>query len=81
MSNIEKLKFHILEMSRNNYLSWYLDIELDLQRHCLTKALVEKRKTNENDQVDALIFIRRHLLESMNNQYLSIGNCQPYGKG
>ena len=35
MANNEKLKFLILDVSGNNYLSWYLDVEL----HCKDKAL------------------------------------------
>ena len=72
MSNIEKLKFHVLEMNGNNYLLWCLNIKLHLQMQGFDGVLVEKGKADEKDQTNTLIFIRCHLPESLKNQYQSI---------
>ena len=72
MANIEKPKFHILEVSGNNYLSWCLDMEMHLQGEDLANAITEEGTSNARDKENALIFIRRHLHESMQTQYLSV---------
>ena len=46
MANIEKPKFNILDVSGNNYLSWYLDFELHFQGQGLVEILVESGKYN-----------------------------------
>ena len=70
MANIEKPKFNILDVSGNNYLSWCLDVELHFQGQGLVETLVESEKYNEKDETNALIFIRRHLLDAFKTQYL-----------
>ena len=72
MANIEKLKFHSLEVSGTNYLSWCLDIELHLQGQCLVKSLVVNEKVSDQDKGIVLIFICRHLHESLKIQYLEV---------
>ncbi|KAK3431307.1 hypothetical protein EUGRSUZ_E03172 [Eucalyptus grandis] len=65
MANIEKPKFHILEVSGKNYLSWRLDMEMHLQGQGLANTITEDGTSNEKDKANALIFIRRHLHESL----------------
>ena len=61
MINIEKPKFHIIDVSDNNYLSRCLNIELHFQWQGLIETLVENEKSTEKDEANALIFIRHHL--------------------
>ena len=72
MANIEKPKFHILDVSGNNYLSWCLDVELYLQGQRFIKSLVEDEDYTKKDEVNALIFIHRHLPECLKTQYLQV---------
>ena len=72
MANIEKPKFHILEVSGNNYLSWCLDMKMHLQGQGLAKAIKDAGTTDAKDKANALIFIRRHLHMSLQTQYLSV---------
>ena len=72
MTNIEKSKFNILDVSGNNYLSWCLDVELYLQGQGLVETLTESGKYNEKDEVNVLIFIRRHLSDALKTQYLQV---------
>ena len=80
MENIEKPKFHILEVSGNNYLSWCLDMEMHLQGLDLANAITEDGTSNAKDKENALIFIRRHLHESLQTQYLSVRDPQTLWK-
>ena len=65
MTNIENPKFHILEVSGNHYLSWCLDMKMHLQGKDLPNAITEDGTSNAKDKANALIFIRRHLHESL----------------
>ena len=65
MANIEKPKFNILDVSGNNYLSWYLDFELHFQGQGLVEILVEDGDYTEKDEANAFIFIHRHLLDAL----------------
>ena len=80
MANIEKPKLHILEVSGNNYLSWCLDMEMHLQGQDLANAITEDGTSNAKDKANALIFIRRHLHESLQTQYLSVQDPQTLWK-
>ena len=68
MANIENPKFHILEVSGNNYLSWCLDMEMHLKGQDLANAITEDGTSNAKDKANALIFIRCHLHESLQTQ-------------
>ena len=72
MAYIAKPKFHVLDVSGNNYQSWKLDIELHLQGEGLADALVEDSTTTAKDKANALIFMRRHLYDSLKVQYLMV---------
>ena len=71
MANIEKLKFHIIDVSENTYLSWCLDVELQLQGQDL-ETLMKDGKYIKNDEMNSLIFICRHLLDCIKCQYLQV---------
>ena len=66
------VKFHLLDVSRQNYQSWKLDIELHLQGDGLADALVEDETTTTKDNPNALIFMRRHLHDSLKVQYFMV---------
>ena len=72
MTNIEKPKFNILDVSGNNYLSWCLDVELHFQGQRLVETLVKDGDYIEKDEANALIFIRRHLPDAFKTQYLQV---------
>ncbi|XVF14942.1 hypothetical protein REPUB_Repub09cG0104700 [Reevesia pubescens] len=66
MTNIEKSKFHILEVSGRNYLSWCLEIKLHLQGHGLADAIHKNADANDKNKANTLIFIiNRHLNDSL----------------
>ena len=61
-----KLKFHVLDVNGQSYQFWRLDVEFHLQGEGLANALVK------NGKVNALIFMRRHLHDSLKVQYLMV---------
>ena len=70
MLNIDKLKFHILNVSGNINLSWRLDVELQFEGEGLTETLNKNENANERDKENIIIFIVGHLQESFKVQYL-----------
>ena len=72
MTNIEKPKFNILDISGNNYHFWCLDVELYLQGQELVETLVEDGDYTKKDEPNALIFIYRHLPDALKTQYLQV---------
>ena len=62
----------MLNVSAHNYQSWRLDVELHLQGEGLVDALVENRKATAKDKANALIFMCRHLHDSLKVQYIMI---------
>ena len=72
MAHIAKPKFHVLDISGNNYQSWKLDIELHLQEEGLADALVEDEKASTEEKVNALIFMHRHLHDSLKVQFFMV---------
>ena len=72
MVHIAKPKFHMLDVNGHNYQSWKLDIELHLQGEGLADALIEDGKAIAKDKVNTLIFMRHHLHDYLNDQYLMV---------
>ena len=61
IAHITKPKFHVLDVSKQNYQSWKLNIEPHLQGEGLVDVLVEYGKATTKDKANALIFMHRHL--------------------
>ena len=72
MSNLAKLEFAALDISRENYLSWILDAEIHLDAMGLGDAIKEGNKAFEQDKAKAMIFLRRHLYEGLKIEYLTV---------
>ena len=72
MSNIAKPKFHVFDINGQNYQSWRLDVELHLQQEGLAESLKKNGKANDKDKANTLIFICRHLHESLKVKYLMV---------
>ncbi|KAK9682791.1 hypothetical protein RND81_10G096500 [Saponaria officinalis] len=79
MSNISKLEFLALDISGKNYLSWIIDAEVHLSAASLGNTITEGNKESVENCSKALIFLRRHLDESLKAQYLTVKD--PYKLG
>ena len=72
MANLAKLEFVALDITGNNYLSWVLDAEIHLDANGLGETIKEKSQASPQDKAKAMIFIRRHLHESLKTEYLTV---------
>ena len=57
MSNLTKLEFVALDISRKNYLSWILDAEIHFDAMNLGATIKEGNQTSLQDCVKAFIFL------------------------
>lgn len=74
MSKINNLDFVALNLSGDNYLQWALDAKIILKSKGLGECITENNNDNEKDRYRAILIIRHHLAESLNDQYLTIEN-------
>ncbi|XP_074365610.1 uncharacterized protein LOC141706705 [Apium graveolens] len=72
MLNLTKLEFNALDVTRKNYLTWILDVEIHLSAMSLGDTIKEGNKTFEQDKAKAMVFLRRHLDEGLKIEYLTI---------
>ncbi|KAM1539016.1 hypothetical protein ACFX15_003583 [Malus domestica] len=74
MSNLNKLDFSALEISGRNYLKWVQDVKLHLTAKGI-KAIIEApiadKPVNEAQKAIAMIFIRRHIHDALQTEYLA----------
>ncbi|XP_021757134.1 uncharacterized protein LOC110722176 [Chenopodium quinoa] len=76
MSNLAKLEFVALDITRKNYLSWVLDAEIHLDAKGLGETIKEANKATPQDKAKAMIFLRHHLHEGLKNEYLTVKDPQ-----
>ena len=65
MSNLTKLKFTALDISENNYLSWFLDAEIHLEAMNLGETIKEENCASLQDCAKVMIFTCHHLYEGL----------------
>ena len=65
MPNVTKLEFVALDISRRNYLSWILDVEIHLDAMNLGNTIKEGNQASLQDRAKSLIFLRHHLHEDL----------------
>ncbi|KAM2394258.1 hypothetical protein ACFX1X_037518 [Malus domestica] len=73
MSNLNKLDFTALEVSGRNYLKWVQDVKLHLTAKNLHPAIEEAtdKPVGEAEKATAMIFIRRHIHDALQTEYLA----------
>ncbi|XP_060170380.1 uncharacterized protein LOC132601296 [Lycium barbarum] len=74
MANLTKLEFVALDISGKNYLSWVLDAEIHLDAMGLGDTIKENNKASNQENANAMIFLRHHLDEDLKIEYLTIKN-------
>ena len=67
MSNLTKLEFVALDISGKNYLSWILNVEIQLDAMNLGATIKEENQASLQDHAKALIFLHHHLHEGLKN--------------
>jgi len=69
---IYKLEFTLLDIYKNNYLSWILDTEIHLEAMNLRETIKEENNISLQDRAKIMIFICHHLYEGLELEYLII---------
>ncbi|XP_075092011.1 uncharacterized protein LOC142172133 [Nicotiana tabacum] len=72
MSNLSKLEFMALDISRNNYLLWVLDVKIHLDAKGLGDTIKEGNEVSSQDKAKVMIFLRNHLDEGLKSEYLTL---------
>ena len=72
MSNLTKLEFVALDISRKNYLSWILNVEIHLNAVNMRNTIKEGNQASMQDHTKSLIFLRHHLHENLKYEYLTV---------
>ncbi|KAL6528859.1 hypothetical protein OROMI_029035 [Orobanche minor] len=72
VSNLTFLKFNALDISGNNFMPWTLDIKAHMRSMNLSETLNEPNNSSDVDRAKSLIFIRRHLCDSLKDEYLTV---------
>ena len=72
MTKLSTLNFVVLDISGKNYLSWILDVEINLDVANLGETIKEGKQISLQDHAKALIFLRHHLHEDLKIEYLTI---------
>ncbi|KAB2635359.1 hypothetical protein D8674_025893 [Pyrus ussuriensis x Pyrus communis] len=73
MSNLNKLHFTTLEVSGRNYLKWVQDMKLHLTVKNLHPTIEDETDNHigEAEKAMAMIFIRRHVHDALQTEYLA----------
>ena len=72
MSNLTKLEFVALDISRKNYLSCILNAEIHLETMNLGDTIKDGKQASPQNHAKAIIFIRHHLHEELKTEYLTV---------
>ncbi|KAM2714607.1 hypothetical protein EV2_044334 [Malus domestica] len=82
MLNLNRLDFTTLEVSGINYLKWVQDVKLYLTAKSLRaiiKEPIDNELVNEAQKATAMIFIRRHIYDALQTEYLAEEDPRTYG--
>ncbi|XP_024004904.1 uncharacterized protein LOC112082047 [Eutrema salsugineum] len=80
MANVEKLQFPALDITGANYISWTTNVELHLESLGLTETIKEKNTSTAQEKAKSVIFLRRHLDESIIYDYAHMRDPQELWK-
>ena len=73
MSNLNKLDFTAIEVSGRNYLKWVQDMKLHLTTKGIRATIetyIADKPIDEAQKATAMIFIRRHIHDALQTEYL-----------
>ncbi|XP_018458040.2 uncharacterized protein LOC108828869 [Raphanus sativus] len=72
MANMEKIQFPALDITGTNYISWVTNVELHLESLGLSETINEDNTSTPQDKAKSVIFLRRHLNESIIYDYANM---------
>ena len=72
ISNLAKLEFVALGITRKNYLFWVLDVETHLDANGLGETIKEGNQASNQNKAKAMTFLCYHLHEGLKIEYLIV---------
>ena len=69
---MEKLQFPALDITGTNYISWVTNVELHLESLGLSETVKEINTSTPQEKAKSVIFLRRHLDESIIYDYANM---------
>ena len=63
-----------LDITKKNYLSWILDVEIHLDAINLRVAIKEGNQASLHNHSKALIFLRHYLREDLKSEYFTVND-------
>lgn len=72
MANPAKLEFATLNMMGEIYMTWTIDLKMHVESMGLSQTVVKNNKESNQNKAKAIIFIRKHLDESLKEEYLCV---------
>ncbi|XP_048605745.1 uncharacterized protein LOC125583181 [Brassica napus] len=72
MENVKKLQFPALDITGTNYISWVTNVELHLESLSLSQTIKENNTSTPQEKAKSVIFLRRHLDESIIYDYANM---------
>ncbi|XP_047312632.1 uncharacterized protein LOC124915929 [Impatiens glandulifera] len=70
MSNLTKLEFTTLDITRKNYFSWILDAEIHFAINGLGNTIKNENTASDQDKAKEMIFLHRLIHEGLKIEYL-----------
>ncbi|XP_048613518.1 uncharacterized protein LOC125587315 [Brassica napus] len=72
MANIEKLQFPALKITGENYVGWVTNVKPYLVMKKITETIVICNKSPPEHIAEAIIFLKKHLDESLTHDYANV---------
>ncbi|XP_048609185.1 uncharacterized protein LOC125584547 [Brassica napus] len=72
MANIEKLQFPALKITGENYVGWVTNVKPYLVMKKMTETIVIGNKSPPEHIAEAIIFLKKHLDESLMHDYANV---------
>ena len=72
MANIEKLQFPALKITGENYVGWVTNVKPYLVMKKITETIVIGNKSPPEHIAEAIIFLKKHLDESLTHDYANV---------
>ncbi|XP_056846002.1 uncharacterized protein LOC108846633 [Raphanus sativus] len=77
---MEKLQFPALDITGTNYISWVTNVELHVESLGLSETVKENNTSTSQDKTKSVIFLTRHLDESIIYDYANMRDPKELSK-
>ena len=72
IANLVKLEFTAMVITGNNYMTWTIDLEMHFESMGLSHTIQEDNTATVQEKARAMIFLRKHLDESLKYEYICV---------